>query len=152
MPEIQLIEIKRLTLLESNPRQIDKAQFKKLCKSIDEDPDFFGQRPCLVNDDGEKLIVYAGNQRLQAAKSMGWKMAPCIISSNLDPQVLKNRILKDNAHYGEFDWDILSSEYEISDMLDAGLTAADLHLDLEEPPTKPKKKKMVKCPNCDHEF
>lgn len=152
MPEIQLIEIKRLTPLENNPRQIDKPQFKKLCTSIEEDPDFFGLRPCLVNDDGKTLTVYAGNQRLQAAKSMGWKLVPCIISSSLDHQVLKKRILKDNAHYGDFDWDILSSEYEISDMFAAGLTAEDLHLDLEEPPTKTKKNKLVKCPNCSHEF
>ncbi len=77
--------IKHLTLLEGNPRKITSEQMKKLCKSIEQDPQFLWNRPVLVNKtciwpalipgSNEVLkridtyTVYAGNQRVRAAKN-----------------------------------------------------------------------------------
>lgn len=153
MRELSHIKISELTLLENNPRKIDKAQFKKLCDSLEKDPGFFLNRPCLVNVKDEKRIVYAGNQRVLAAKKLGWKEVPCIVEINLPEDLIKERIIKDNKHYGEFDFDILANEWEIENLLEAGFTENELSfkpLDEEkieeEASEKPKEEK--RCPNC----
>lgn len=127
MPEIQNISIKQLKLLDKNPRKIDKMQFEKLCRSIETDPDFFNDRPCLVNRVGDQLIVYAGNQRLRAAKKIGWKTVPCIIEE-ITQEVQKRRVVQDNLHQGEFDYDLLSSLYEVGELIELGFTEEQLQL------------------------
>lgn len=127
MQEIQHISIKQLKLLDKNPRKIDKMQFEKLCRSIETDPGFFNDRPCLVNRIGDQLIVYAGNQRLRAAKKLGWKTVPCIIEE-ITEEVQKRRVVQDNLHQGEFDYDLLSSLYEVGDLIELGFTEEQLSI------------------------
>lgn len=152
MPEIRMIEIKHLTLLKNNPRKIDKAQFKKLCDSLEEDPEFFGNRPCLVNVVDGVHHVYAGNQRVQAAKKLGWKLVPCIVEEDVPEDRIKSRIIKDNVSMGTFDWEELGNSYEIDELLLCGLTEKELHLDLslddDEPEAPSKEKEAQKCPHC----
>ena len=126
MLSIDSIPIKDLTLLERNPRKITKDQFDKLCKSIQIDPNFLFNRPVLVNNSKNKLIVYAGNQRVKAAKKMGWKDIPCIIENDLSEDLMKERIIKDNKHYGEFDFDILANEWDLDVLLDSGFSAEEI--------------------------
>ena len=158
---IQYINICDLVLLERNPRKITKDQFKKLCNSLEEDPAFLDARPILVNRVDDKNIVYAGNQRVQAAKKLKWKNVPCIVYNDLDEKTIKSRIVKDNAHYGEFDYDILYADYEIQMLEDSGFTPEQLtgdcgdiqDLDYDEKSEKDKKEKVKSCcPNCGHEF
>lgn len=153
---IDYIKIKDLVLLEQNPRKITEPQFKKLCKSLEEDPEFFDARPCLVNLDGQIMTVYAGNQRVRAAQKLGWEEVPCIIHHDLTEDQMKARVVKDNKTYGEFDFDILSGSYEIEQLLDCGFTQFELGLDSISPgdddlPEK-KEKKKKQCPECGHEF
>lgn len=124
---IEHISIKQLKLLDKNPRKIDKMQFEKLCRSIETDPGFFNDRPCLVNRIGDQLIVYAGNQRLRAAKKLGWKTVPCIIEE-ITEEVQKRRVVQDNLHQGEFDYDLLSSLYEVGDLIELGFTEEQLSI------------------------
>jgi len=126
MVSIDSIPIKDLTLLDRNPRKITKDQFDKLCKSIQNDPSFLFNRPCLVNNKDNQLIVYAGNQRVLAAKKLGWKDIPCIIDIDLSEEIVKERIIKDNKHYGEFDFDILGNEWDLDVLLDSGFTADEI--------------------------
>lgn len=157
MPDIQQIDIKRLTLLERNPRTISKEGMAKLKKSLEKDPDFFNARPCLVHDTGDKLEVYAGNQRVRAAKALKWKQVPCIIEQGLSPDVVKERIIKDNKTYGQFDFEILANEFDVDLLLDAGFTT-DTLLFPEIKNTDAissedlKEKKLKTCPSCGHEF
>lgn len=120
------VPIKDLTLLERNPRKITKDQMEKLCKSIKSDPDFLYNRPVLVNDKEGKLTVYAGNQRVRAAQKLKWKEIPCIIEKNISEEIIKERIIKDNKTYGEFDFDILANEWDTDLLLDAGFSADEL--------------------------
>lgn len=126
MAEIQHIDIKRLTLLERNPRTISKEGMAKLKKSLEKDPDFFSARPCLVHDTGDKLEVYAGNQRVRAAKSLKWKQVPCIIEKGLAPDVVKERIIKDNKTYGTFDFEELANSFDVDLLLESGFTVDEL--------------------------
>lgn len=131
MLETTRVDIKKLTLLENNPRKIDRNQFEKLCANIENDPDYFEQRPCLVNSVNGKLTVYAGNQRLRAAKKLGWKQVPCIVQLDLPEELMRMRIVLDNVHHGEFDWDILTSLYEVDELLNLGLLESQLQIDKE---------------------
>lgn len=155
MREIVQLPIKGLKLLENNPRKITKDQFMKLCESIKTDPDYFSNRPCLVNQVGATFTVYAGNQRVKAAKQLGWKTVPCIIEKDLKEDVVTSRIIKDNKNYGTFDFDILANLYEVDMLLDAGFTAEELvgtidEIKAEEIEEKPKKEdSLKKCPHCD---
>src|SRR6187402_2656054 len=127
--EITFISISKLKLNDKNPRKIDKDQFEKLCKNIENDPEYFNMRPCLVNQTTDGMIVYAGNQRLRAAKKLGKKEVPCIITNDVDPELLKKRVVLDNIHHGEHDYDMLSSLYEPHELIGLGILASDLHLD-----------------------
>jgi len=148
------IAIKNLTLLERNPRKITKEQMVKLCKSIEEDPAFLQNRPVLVNYVDGKNIVYAGNQRVRAAKQLKMKTIPCIIEKDLPEDLVRKRIILDNKTYGIFDFDILANEYEIDLLLDCGFDASDLvgpvheidDSDIDEEKTKEKAAKT--CPHC----
>jgi ParB-like chromosome segregation protein Spo0J len=131
MPKtIEYIAIKELTLLERNPRTITKDQMEKLRTSLQEDPSFFDARPCLVNRVGKVLTVYAGNQRVRAAKKLGWKEVPCIIDDELDELLMKARIIKDNKTYGQFDFDMLANEWDMEQLLIAGFTEEELTNDI----------------------
>ena len=123
---VQEIPINQLTLLERNPRKITKQQLEKLCNSIKNDPKFLFQRPVLVHQKEEQLEVYAGNQRVRAAKKLGWKTIPCSIEKDLTDEIIKERIIKDNKTYGEFDFDILANEWDTDLLLDAGFSADEL--------------------------
>jgi len=170
--EVQLIKISSLKLLENNPRTITKEQMQKLCKSIQDDPEFLKCRPVLVNktcvwpelskhdEDGETLrridtlTVYAGNQRVRAAKKLKMKEIPCIIEENLCDEIMKKRTILDNKTFGNFDFDILLNEFDTEMLLDCGftmpeLTGEDINIsgeDLQddeeevEPPKEPKTK------------
>lgn len=154
------VPIKSLTLLERNPRRISKTQMDKLCKSLKDDADFLFNRPILVHELDGVFYVYCGNQRVRAAKQLRWKEIPCIIERNLSEEIIKARIIKDNKTYGEFDYDILASDYETSDLLDYGFNEneiPDISKMMQEDPEdldqdKEKDKKKKKCPHCQGEL
>lgn len=152
--------ISKLTLLEKNPRKITKDQFAKLCNNISNDPDFLRARPICVNHTNQGFIVYAGNQRVRAAKKLGWKEIPCIIEPEVPEKIQKDRCILDNIHHGEFDWEELGNEFSPLDLLSLGMTEQQLHLDAidhetnEEGETEAqaKHKKKHTCPDCGCEF
>ena len=101
-PQVEFVSATALAVADYNPRRIDKRQLEALSQSLREDPRFFLQRPCLVNKrpDG-RMVVYAGNMRLQAARANGQTMIPCLIESiPVEQEQIRN--LKDNNAYGEY--------------------------------------------------
>ncbi len=131
MIEIHEIPIKDLILLDRNPRKISKDQMDKLKASIQDDPDFLLCRPILVNETVEGTYqVYAGNQRVRAAKALKWKTVPCIISIQISESLMRDRLVKDNVHHGSFDFDILTCDYEIEELISYGFEMHELHLTL----------------------
>jgi ParB-like chromosome segregation protein Spo0J len=122
----QNFPVKQLSLLENNPRKITKEQFNKLIKSMQDDPDFLWKRPLLVNKVEGKHTVYAGNQRLRAAKKLKWTEIPCIVEQNLTDEIMKSRIVKDNKAFGNWDWDELANSFEVEDLLECGFSLEEL--------------------------
>jgi len=156
---IQYIPLSKLKHYEKNPRKIDKVQFQKLCNNIQADPDFFAMRPCLVTTIDDRYVIYAGNQRARAAKKIGLKEAPCIISENLNEETMKKRIVLDNLHHGEFDYEMLAADYDIPELIELGMTEKDMgiiseieadKIEEEEKEEKPEQCKM--CPKCGYEL
>lgn len=114
MPKItynaQYVKLSEVKPHPSNPRLIKDASFKKLVKSIDENPDYFEARPLIVsNRTGENLII-AGNMRYKAAKELGLLHVPAVIMS-LTEEKERKIMIRDNISNGEWDWEQLQQNW-----------------------------------------
>lgn len=157
---IQYIPLSKLKFYDKNPRKINKVQFEKLCNNIQADQDFFAMRPCLVTVIDGKQVIYAGNQRARAAKKLGIKEVPCIVAENVPEHTMKKRIVLDNLHHGEFDYEMLAADYDIPDLIELGMTEKDMGIisEIEADKAedefgreeKPEQCKM--CPKCGYEL
>jgi site-specific DNA-methyltransferase (adenine-specific) len=81
-------------------------------------------RPIVVD---ENNIVLGGNMRLKACKEAGLKEVFIVKADNLTEEQKDEFIVKDNAGFGEWDWDMLANEWDTEKLQDWGL---DLPLDL----------------------
>lgn len=130
MEESKVIElpIKRLKCHERNPRKIDREAMEKLCESMKRDPEFLERRPILCYPHENKIdyVVYAGNQRLRAAKKLGWELISCIVDEFCHPDIIKRRIILDNKTSGDWDYDILSADYDVDELFEMGFTEKEL--------------------------
>jgi hypothetical protein len=69
----------------------------------------FGMRSALVAQrQGDRLVVRAGNGRLQAAKELGWAYVPVIVFEEGDVEAVAYAIADNRAaELAEWDWDLL---------------------------------------------
>lgn len=121
----QYIDIKKIKLLDNNPRQINKQNFDRLKKSIEEDREYFEDRPLLVNEEaGGELVVIAGNQRLRAAIALGWDTVP-VITRTRDDKTKRRIVLKDNIEYGTWDIDEIANTWDLEELKEWDLPELD---------------------------
>ena len=98
--------------LPKNPRLIKDGKFEALKKSIEQDPEMTALRELLVIEHNGKYVIIGGNMRYRAMKDLGIKEAPCkVIPADTDVEKLKAYTIKDNAGFGEWDWDDLANEW-----------------------------------------
>jgi hypothetical protein len=102
----------------TNPRIIKDGKFQKLVKSIQEFPEMLDLRPIVVDED---MVVLGGNMRLKACIAAGLKEVPIKVAEGLTSEQKAEFIIKDNASFGEWDWDLLANEWEASDLSDWGI-------------------------------
>lgn len=117
--DVSLIEVNngQIEGVPSNPRAIKKNKFNKLVKSIEENPEMLDLRELLVYPLDGKYIVIGGNMRYEACKKIGYKEIPCKVLDPATPaENLRAYILRDNASYGEWDFDMLANEWEIEEI------------------------------------
>ena len=100
-----LVAVTSLTPAPWNPRSIKDPRFQNLCESLAADPDFLQLRPILATLDG---TVFAGNMRLRAAQHLGWLEVPAILV-DIPEQLAKERAMRDNAQWGEWEEDDLAT-------------------------------------------
>jgi hypothetical protein len=67
-------------------------------------------RPIVVDNN---MVVLGGNMRLKASKEAGLDEVYIIKFDNLSEEKKKEFIIKDNVGYGEWDFDILKSEWNV---------------------------------------
>ena len=108
--------------LPANPRVIRDEKFQKLVKSIQDDPEMLELRELIVVPSGKIFVVIAGNMRLRAMESLGYKEAPCkVLDADTPVEKLKAYTIKDNVGFGEHDWDQLANEWDAEELSDWGL-------------------------------
>lgn len=98
----QMVPVEQLLKTFKNPRTIDARALEELKSQILKDPMFMLQRPILANRVNDRLVVYAGNQRLSACIALGLKEVPVRIEDNVQKELLDRRMLLDNVSRGEF--------------------------------------------------
>lgn len=112
----------------SNPRVIKDDKFKKLVESIKSLPEMAEVRPIVVNKD---MIVLGGNMRLKAMKEAGWKEVPVqIVDWPEDKQ--REFIIKDNVGFGEWEWQLLSTEWDVEQLQEWGLDLPGFDIDADK--------------------
>ena len=114
---IKKVKITEVISNPNNPRLIKDDKFKKLVKSIQEFPDMLNVRPIVVNTD---MVVLGGNMRLKAIKEAGIKEINVDIV-DWNEQQQKEFIIKDNASFGEWDWNDLANNWDAEELTDWGL-------------------------------
>ena len=113
----------------NNPRTINKDKFNKLVKSIEEFPRMLELRPIVLNKDN---IVLGGNMRLKACKHIGLTEVPVVYADDLTEEEQRQFIIKDNVGFGDWDWELLANEWDVSDLNDWGLDLPDMDVEVLE--------------------
>lgn len=112
--------------LPKNPRTIRGEKFDKLKASIQEDPQLMEARPLMVIERAGQYVTIGGNMRLDACRGLGWQEVPCVVLPlSTSTETLKRYIIKDNAAFGDWDWDLLADEWDSEQLADWGLDLPD---------------------------
>ena len=105
--------ISKLKPNPKNPRKIDEKDFERLKKSISEFPAMLELRPIIYD---EEYIVLGGNMRLKAITELvreGFTVQPEYLKAAKDLTEAQKRefVIKDNVPNGDWDMDILKSDW-----------------------------------------
>ena len=112
--------------LPKNPRVLRDEQYKRLKKSIEDNPEMLTLRELLVYPHGGKYVVIGGNMRLRILQDLGEKEVPCkIIAEDTSVDKLRAYTIKDNTSGGEWDWDELANVWDEEELEAFGLDLPD---------------------------
>ena len=101
--------------LPRNPRQWTQDDIDRTKASLLRDSDFQEDRPLLVLQYGDSLLVFAGNLRTTSAKSLNWDTLEAVLytpETEDDRVTVKRRAMLDNGSFGEWDIDVLANEWD----------------------------------------
>ena len=118
---MQYRKLNELKKLPNNPRIIRDKQFKTLCDSIRDNPKYFEARPVILSNRTGELVIIAGNQRYEAAKSLKLKEVPTFLIEGLDEAKEREIIIRDNISNGEFDMSALANEWSDLPLVEWGV-------------------------------
>ena len=122
----------KLRHLKRNPRKISKENMEKLVKSIKANPDYFEARPIICSDRTGKPVIIAGNQRLRAAKTAGLSEVPVVVLHGLSEEREREITIRDNVELGEWDFDMLESDWNAEDLNEWGVDEFKPHKEIIE--------------------
>jgi hypothetical protein len=115
--------ISELNPAKYNPRLLNETQAKTLEESLSK----FGLvDPIIVNKKGNTIV--GGHQRVKVWKSMGNKTVP-VFFVDLDEKKEKELNVRLNANTGDWDYDMLSKEFDAEELAEWGLEMSDIKLD-----------------------
>ena len=118
---MQYRKLTELKKLPNNPRIIRDKQFKTLCDSIRDNPKYFEARPVILSNRTGEMVIIAGNQRYEAAKSLKLKEVPTFLIEGLTEAKEKEIIIRDNISNGEFDMSALANEWSDLPLVEWGV-------------------------------
>lgn len=119
------MKISQLKANPTNPRIIKDDKFKKLVESLRGFPEMMEKRPmvCVTDVDG-KMFPLGGNMRLRAIQELGMKDIPdtwVTLADDWTEEKRKEFTIKDNASFGEWNWDDLANEWDADLLADWGV-------------------------------
>jgi len=107
--------------LPKNPRFIKDDKYQKLKQSIEEAPEMLQLRELIVIPFAGSYVVIAGNMRLKVMQELGYETAICkVLPENTPAEKLREYTIKDNISYGQMDWEIAQSDWDIEEFYDWG--------------------------------
>ena len=112
------VNLNDIKINPDNPRRISEKDMARLVKSLHDFPDMMGIREIVVD---ETMTVLGGNMRLLALRKSGANEATVKIVSGLTPEQKREFVVKDNANFGEWDFDLLANEWGDLPLDDWGL-------------------------------
>ena len=127
--EQKTVKLSEIKPNPDNPRVIKKNQLKSLQKSLNDFPEMMKLRPIVVDEDG---VILGGNMRYQALLANGATETEVETVSGLTPEQKREFVIKDNAAFGDWDWDKLANEFEAEQLNDWGLDVKDLSEGFQE--------------------
>jgi hypothetical protein len=107
-----------ITLNPINPRLIREKKFEQLKQSILDFPEMLSLREIVIDENG---IVLGGNMRCKALKELKIKTTNVVVWKELSEENKKEFIIKDNANYGTWDWEILANQFDAESLNKFGL-------------------------------
>lgn len=137
-----MIEFKRIPLalldpntgqipgVPRNPRKWSRRELENLATSMRDTPELTEARGAIVYPFQGRFVVLGGNMRQESHRINEDKDAPCaIVPEDTPTDKLRQIVQKDNASFGQFDYDILRKEW-----LDFGYDYKSwgLHFDTKE--------------------
>ena len=125
---IKTVNIAEIKKNDQNPRFIKDKAFKKLVNSIKNFPEMLEVRRLVVD---ENMIVLGGNMRLRALKKAGIIDVPIQQVVGWSEEQKREFIIKDNASFGEWDWDILANEWDSEQLIEWGVDVPILNEKLQ---------------------
>ncbi|GGG34059.1 ParB N-terminal domain-containing protein [Hymenobacter glacieicola] len=128
MPNTHIVPIEQVKLHPHNPRLIKDNRFEQLVQSLIDFPDMLHVRPLVVDED---YFVLGGNMRLHAALRLSYKEVPVLQITNWTEAQKREFMIKDNASFGEWNWEVLANEWSENPL---GAWGIDLPEDWLSPP------------------
>ena len=155
-PAVKELHIRKLSELKPadyNPRELTEIQHAQIARSIKQ----FGLvDPLIINQHPDRLdIIVGGHQRHKVAQELGYTEAPCVyVSLPLEKEKQLNVVL--NKATGQWDFDMLANNWEITELIDLGFTKEELGVGFTDPGAGgddgPKEAKIHQCPSCGYKF
>lgn len=101
---------------ERNPRRITKEAFEKLKSSLRE----LGYHQRIIAQ--PNLSIIGGHQRIKAFQDLGiTEVVVLVPSRELTMEEFRRALITDNLPFGEYDFDILSADFEAEELRDWGM-------------------------------
>ena len=125
---MEIKKISEVKLNPNNPRLIKDDKFKKLVQSIKDFPEMLSIRPIVVNQD---MIILGGNMRFRACKEAGITEIPVIVT-DLSEDKQREFLIKDNTSGGEWDWNVLANEWDVSELTEWGIDIPGFDINASE--------------------
>ncbi len=123
--EIINVLIGDLKEAEYNPRMATEDDYNQLKASIEK----FGLvDPIIVNKRKDRMnTVIGGHFRLRVAKDLGMKVVP-VFYVDLNEEQEKELNVRLNKNVGRWDFDLLSANFDVDDLMSYGFTQGELGL------------------------
>lgn len=120
----QKFDLTTLLLNPDNPRSIDEAGYRKLKRSIGENPNIMRLKPIVYDPDNKNLIL-AGNMRYRIIlDELKMKQVPQEWVKSAEGLTAKEKerfVILDNTHVGEWDIDMLANDWDTEFLFDCNI-------------------------------